>query len=115
MNVRTNCPECGDVVLAHSDLRIRVCVQSRYGTYVFVCSKCGGRVVRPAPERIVELLVAAAVPLEVWDLPAELAEVKDGPPICHDDLLDWHLQLESGAALRELGRYLGDELMRRDA
>ena len=40
-------------------------------------------------------LVAAGVRLVNWDLPAELSEVKLGPPITYDDLLAFHFELES--------------------
>ncbi len=42
-----------------------------------------------------------------WSLPAELSEPKIGPPICHDDLLEFHLALERDAWEQELAA-LGD-------
>ena len=39
------------------------------------------------------LLVSGGVPAQVWELPAEALEVKTGPALSYDDLLDFALQL----------------------
>jgi len=49
---------------------------------------------KPAEPRIVDLLLSAGVQLVTWDLPAELAEAKSGPPITYDDLLSFHFDME---------------------
>lgn len=55
-------------------------------------------VVKPAEPRIVDLLVASGVELSTWTMPAELREDRpSGPPITHDDLLDFHQLLEDPA------------------
>ena len=51
-------------------------------------------VVKPAEPRIVDLLVASGVELSTWTLPGELYEERSGPPLTHDDLLDFHLMLD---------------------
>jgi hypothetical protein len=61
-------------------------------------------VVKPAEARIVDLLVASGVRLETWSLPEELFEPKDGPAICHDDLIDFHQRLQNDDWLDELPR-----------
>jgi hypothetical protein len=61
-------------------------------------------VVKPAEARIVDLLVASGVRLETWSLPEELFEAKDGPPICHDDLIDFHQLLQNDDWLDDLPR-----------
>ena len=43
--------------------------------------------------RIVDLLVSSGVRMQVWRLPAELAETRVGAPLTPDDLLDFHLLL----------------------
>jgi hypothetical protein len=50
---------------------------------------------KPAERRVVDLLVAAGVRLVSWDMPAELSELKSGPPITYDDLLAFHFELET--------------------
>jgi len=42
----------------------------------------------------VDLLVSSGVRMQVWRLPAELSEVRIGPPLKPDDLLDFHLLLQ---------------------
>jgi hypothetical protein len=59
---------------------------------------------KPASPSVVESLSAAGSRLVVWALPAELAELKQGPPICHDDLLDFHTALESPDWQAELAK-----------
>jgi hypothetical protein len=49
---------------------------------------------KPAEPRIIDLLLSAGVHLVTWDLPAELAEPKSGPPITYDDLLGFHFDME---------------------
>jgi len=64
------------------------------GTYTFRCPTCDERVSKVAEPVVVEVLLASGVALEAWRLPAELAERPGGPPITHDDLLEFHLELE---------------------
>jgi hypothetical protein len=47
-------------------------------------------VAKHADPNVVELLVSSGVKMAVWQLPAELWEPHAGPPISHDDLLDFH-------------------------
>jgi hypothetical protein len=49
---------------------------------------------KAAEQRIVDLLVASGVKVEVWNLPLELQERPVGEPITHDDLLSFHELLE---------------------
>ena len=42
---------------------------------------------------VVSLLVSGGVPAQVWELPTEALEDKDGPVLSYDDLLDFALQL----------------------
>jgi hypothetical protein len=92
--IRASCPTCGDVELTVADVKVRVCAADNQGAYRFRCPACAMCVVKPAEPRIVDLLVSSGVALEVWHLPAELSEPRSGPPITHDDLLDFHALLE---------------------
>lgn len=88
--IKASCHDCGDVELAVRDLSVRVCFEGEHGSYVFRCPTCQMSVVKPAEQRIVDLLVASGVELVQWRLPAELFEAHDGDPISHDDLIDFH-------------------------
>jgi hypothetical protein len=89
--IRASCQDCGDVQLRPADLKVRVCSDDNSGAYVFSCPYCGHGVSKPAEARIVELLVSSGVELEVWRLPAELEERRQGQRISYDDVLDFHL------------------------
>ncbi len=92
--IKASCHDCGDVELRVDDLEVRVCTQDEQGTYVFRCPSCQMSVVKPAEQRIVDMLVATGVPLVEWQLPAELYEPREGLPITHDDLIDFHHLLQ---------------------
>jgi predicted RNA-binding Zn-ribbon protein involved in translation (DUF1610 family) len=101
--VRAQCPMCGDVQLTIDELTVRVGTdETEGGTYRFVCPKCREEVVRRASPRIVELLMSAGAPHEVWTWPAELAERPGGPVLTPDDLLDLHVMLQDDSWFDEL-------------
>ena len=103
--IRASCTDCGDVELTTADVTVRVCADDNQGSYSFRCPTCRMAVVKPAEPRIVELLVASGVRLDTWRLPAELTEARNGQPITHDDLLDFHrLLTDEGRLNAELGR-----------
>ena len=77
-----------------TDLVVRVCSDDESGSYTFRCPTCTVAVAKGASKRIVDLLVSSGVRMEVWRLPAELAERRTGPALQPDDLLDFHLILE---------------------
>lgn len=76
------------------DLVVRVCSDDESGSYTFRCPTCTLAVAKGASKRIVDLLVSSGVRMEVWRLPAELSESRQGPTLQPDDLLDFHLTLE---------------------
>ena len=88
--IRGTCSDCGDVELRSRDLRVRSCRDTEEATYLFRCPVCRMIEVRPAEPHVVDVLVAAGVDLEQWQLPAELGERKRGEAISHDDVLDFH-------------------------
>ncbi|MGH9186382.1 MAG: hypothetical protein ACRD0U_11300 [Acidimicrobiales bacterium] len=88
--IRATCGECGDVEVAPPDVLVRVCVEDDRGSYTFRCPRCHMAVVKAAEQPVVDLLVASGVALATWRLPAELFETREGEPITHDDLLDFH-------------------------
>ena len=93
--VKATCQSCGEVELRPIDLRLRVCSTPEASVYHFTCPRCEKVIVKPASDgRIVTLLTSVGVPTIHWDLPAELDEAHDGPPLTIDDLIDLHFQLE---------------------
>ena len=93
--IRATCNDCGDVELRTFEVRVRVCTMDDSGTYTFRCPSCRMAVVKPAEPRVVELLAASGVEVCRWNMPAELFEPRQGEPITHDDLLDFHVRLTS--------------------
>lgn len=71
-----------------------MCISTGEGSYAFRCPACLLAVSKPAEERIIELLVSAGVDLKTWSLPEELSETHVGNAISHDDLLDFHYELQ---------------------
>lgn len=93
--IRASCADCGDVELCVNDVEVRVCTDDNAGSYVFRCPSCDMAVVKDAEPRVVDLLLASGVTLTTWTAPAELRErPMTGPAFTHDDLLDFHHQLE---------------------
>ena len=93
--VRATCPKCGDVELTVDDVQVQLCVTTAYSTYSFVCPTCSTLVNKDANGTVVESLTSAGSRLVAWSMPAELDEPKHGPSISHNDLLEFHLALES--------------------
>ena len=100
--IRASCPTCGDVELTSSDVTALVCSTTNEGSYAFRCPTCEVVVSKPAESRVVDLLVSTGVRLSVWQLPAELEEARNGPPISYDDLLEFHLELQRDGWLDRL-------------
>lgn len=100
--IKASCQDCGDVELGVRDLSVRVCESAPQSSYVFRCPTCQMTVSKPAEQRIIDLLVASGVELVEWRLPAELFEARDGQPITHDDLIDFHALLQSDSWFAEL-------------
>ena len=92
--IRASCPDCGDVELTSQDMTVRVCAEDNRGSYAFRCPACTMTVSKAAEQRIVDLLIASGVRVEVWRLPLELQERPIGAPFTHDDLLSFHELLQ---------------------
>jgi hypothetical protein len=106
--IKASCPTCGEVELTPAQLSLRVCNSSPLSYYSFVCTTCRLEVRKPADDHIVSLLISGGVQAQVWDLPGEALEPKQGPALSYDDLLDFALHLgttdllaaAAGAAVR---------------
>jgi len=99
--IRASCSDCGDVELTTADVSVRICDDNNHGTYSFRCPTCETTVVKSAEPRTIDLLVASGVVFTTWQMPAELNELKEGEPIDHDDLLDFHDLLSDDRALEQ--------------
>lgn len=91
--IRAVCPTCGEVDLTADDIELRVSPAG--STYGFECPGCAYPVRKPADERVVQLLISGGVKPELE------AASDDAPPFTHDDLLDFHFELESAEALKK--------------
>jgi hypothetical protein len=91
--IKASCPSCGEVELTSDDISLRVCSHGPLSYYTFTCPACEELVRKPADDHIVSLLMSGGVHAEVWEVPAEALEPKDGPGLNYDDLLDFVLQL----------------------
>lgn len=100
--IRASCPECGDVELTVGQVRVVLCSTNNQGSYTFKCPSCELAVNKAAQPRVIDVLLASGVALAVWRMPAELDERHSGPPICHDDLLAFHFDLERADCMKEL-------------
>ncbi len=67
-------------------------------------------VAKEASRRIVDLLVGSGVRMQVWRLPAELKEHRPGPSLEPDDLLDFHLHLQTEDWFAHLAATVHDAL-----
>ncbi|MGH9102886.1 MAG: hypothetical protein ACRDYD_07890 [Acidimicrobiales bacterium] len=81
--------------LGVEDLTAFVCSDSQAASYAFRCPLCRVAISKPTLRRVVDVLASSGVALRFWRLPAESAEVHNGPPLCHDDMLELHQELES--------------------
>ena len=106
--IRASCEDCGDVELTTADVRVRICINDNRGEYSFRCPACAMTIVKAAEPRTIDLLVASGVTMDTWSLPAELDETKNGRPITHDDLLEFHDKLHDNSSWTQALTHLLD-------
>ncbi len=94
--IKATCPSCGEVDLTADDVLLRIGAAQNANTYAFSCPACGGFVEKPADERVIRLLLSGGVVPLLVHVPAEALETHSGPPISHDDLLEFHEKLQEG-------------------
>lgn len=93
--IKATCPICGEVDLTADDILLRIGAVEGSNTYGFTCPRCAEFIEKPADERIVRLLLSGGVLPMLVHVPAEALEPKNGPPISHDDILEFHELLQS--------------------
>jgi rRNA maturation protein Nop10 len=95
---KATCPTCGEVDLKPEEFKLRMPVGMGDNVYTFTCPVCAASVSKPADARVVQLLISAGVRPEFVDASggtrSEAGEAA-APAFTYDDLLDFHLQLES--------------------
>ena len=92
--IKATCPECGEVDLTADDILLRIAAGQGSNTYGFSCPSCSEFVEKPADERVIRLLLSGGVMPMLVHVPAEAVEPRSGPPINHDDLLEFHELLQ---------------------
>ena len=100
--VKVTCPRCGDVEVGSAGVGVQLCTTTGAATYSFLCPLCLVLVSKPASDQVVVALQGVGIRPVPWSWPAEMMEVKCGPPITHDDLLAFHLDLGTDAWQDEL-------------
>lgn len=111
--IRAKCPQCGEVDLRPHDIQLEI-VRTYVGevadgsNYRFACPDCEEMVTKPADERIARLLATGGVPITVTGnqvdrlLNQHPEFPPDGPPLTHDDVLEFHLLLEHHSWFEQL-------------
>jgi hypothetical protein len=92
--IKATCPGCGEVDLTAEDILLRIGATPSVNTYGFTCPGCGRFVEKAADDRIVRLLLSGGVMPVPVHVPAEALEIRSGPALTLDDLLDFHEALE---------------------
>jgi len=93
--IKATCPDCGEVDLTAEDVLLRIGATRSVNSYGFTCPDCAEFVEKPADERVVRLLLSGGVVPVPVHVPAEALEIHVGPPINHNDILEFHELLES--------------------
>lgn len=113
--IRATCPHCGEVDLRPADVELEI-IRDLDGDvtdgsrYRFSCPTCADVVSKPADARIAKLLTSGGVAVTVRQDEAQASQALEphpesppaGPAFTYDDLLDFHLLLESDEWLRQL-------------
>jgi hypothetical protein len=104
--IKASCPTCGDVELTTDRLRFVLHPVADRSFYAFTCDGCTDRIVKPAGPEIARLLSLGGVQPERLDIPEEALEVREGPALSWDDVLDFASLLDATTDL--VGAAVGD-------
>ena len=100
--IKATCPSCGEVALGAEDILLRIGATRTVNTYGFTCPDCGDFVEKPADDRVVRLLLSGGVVPVPVHVPAEALEIHEGVAFTYDDVLDFHIALQSEDWFEEL-------------
>lgn len=92
--IKTSCPFCGDVDLHSSQVTLTLASFRPWSYYSFTCPRCDQSIEKAANEQVATMLIGGGVNQVSWHVPAEVLEPKAATPLTHDDLLDFHAELE---------------------
>ena len=92
--VKGSCPDCGDQEMRPADLSL--VGNGQQTIYSFVCPSCGQKVTKPLDNEEDSSIINSLIDigLKIDYLPLEYLEIKSGPPLTHDDLLYFRLELD---------------------
>jgi hypothetical protein len=107
--IKATCPDCGEVDLTAQDILLRIGAVQDSNTYGFSCPNCTCFIEKPADERVVRLLLSGGVMPVLVHVPAEALETHSGPPINHDDLLEFHELIAGDAWYGDLARQMSSD------
>lgn len=105
--IKATCPLCGEVDLTAEEILLRVANGGRASSYGFSCPGCCDFVEKAADDRVVKLLLSGGVIPLLVNVPAEILEVHEGPPLTYDDALAFHEMLSGEEWFERLTRQLG--------
>ena len=92
--LRLYCQTCGDIEVLNINIELRICLDNEVADYNFRCPKCEMTDSIIIDQGFKGFLFNNEVHVTAWRLPAELQERPVGlAAITHDDLIDWHEQL----------------------
>ena len=95
--VRVTCETCGDQTVTTATVRCRVCIDNSDSQYRFTCPTCEQIVIKQSERRVIDLLAASGVRVDLWKLPRELMMESTANQLNHDDLIDFHDLLSDDA------------------
>ena len=88
------CPRCGLVELGGDQVWLVLASETARSHYAFACPGCE-QVVRHHADADIVAVLAPLLAVETLDVPAEALEVRGGPALTTDDLIDFCLALDS--------------------
>src|SRR5688500_11685771 len=94
-NIRATCPTCGEIDLTADDIHLKISSNEEASIYKFECPSCVETVCKPADSRIIQLLISGGVRATLMEGPSDPSD----PVFTYDDLLDFHMELESEEAI----------------
>lgn len=95
MEIRLSCGNCGEIALAPDQVHLEAGAKPAGPTYRFACPGCGASVAKPATPHVLRVLRSHGVATHKPDAPP----VPTAPALTPDDLLDFHLALQSADEL----------------
>ena len=88
--VKAKCPTCGTVFITVDELACAIQLRRREALCQFECPVCAVVVTQELVPFDVAILRSMGASLLNGTVPFELVENHFGPPLCLDDLLDFH-------------------------